>query len=329
MKYIFFAFLAFLFSCQSLEVNTILVQNTGQTQGTFYHIQYMSENGESYKNQIDSLLLEIDSSLSTYVGFSIISRANRGEKVKVDQMFLNVFYAADKVFLESEGLFDCSIAPLTNYWGFGPDNDVLKVDSVEVAKRLKLVDYSKLEIINDSLTLPTGMQLDYNSIAQGYSVDVVADYLSSKGIVDYLVEIGGELTAKGVNSDSDFWWIGIDKPSEETDYNSRYQIILPLENSSLATSGNYRKYKEIDGIKYSHTISTETGYFAKNRMLSVTVIHPSCMLSDAYATAFMCMGIKKSKEFARDNSDLKLYFVYSDKNGNWETFSTKNLEISE
>ena len=329
MKYIFFAFLAFLFSCQSLEVNTILVQNTGQTQGTFYHIQYMSENGESYKNQIDSLLLEIDSSLSNYVDFSIISRANRGEKVKVDQMFLNVFYAADKVFLESEGLFDCSIAPLTNYWGFGPDNDVLKVDSVEVAKKLKLVDYSKLEIINDSLTLPTGMQLDYNSIAQGYSVDVVADYLSSKGIVDYLVEIGGELTAKGVNSDSDFWWIGIDKPSEETDYNSRYQIILPLENSSLATSGNYRKYKEIDGIKYSHTISTETGYFAKNRMLSVTVIHPSCMLSDAYATAFMCMGIKQSKEFARDNPDLKLYFVYSDKNGNWETFSTKNLEISE
>ncbi|MGY8951143.1 MAG: FAD:protein FMN transferase [Flavobacteriales bacterium] len=329
MKYIFFAFLAFLFSCTSSEVNTILVQNTGQTQGTFYHIQYMSENGESYKNQIDSLLLEIDSSLSTYVDFSIISRANRGEKVKVDQMFLNVFYAADKVFLESEGLFDCSIAPLTNYWGFGPDNDVLKVDSVEVAKRLKLVDYSKLEIINDSLMLPTGMQLDYNSIAQGYSVDVVADYLSSKGIVDYLVEIGGELTAKGVNSDSDFWWIGIDKPSEETDYNSRYQIILPLENSSLATSGNYRKYKEIDGIKYSHTISTETGYFAKNRMLSVTVIHPSCMLSDAYATAFMCMGIKQSKEFARDNPDLKLYFVYSDKNGNWETFSTKNLEISE
>jgi len=329
MKYIFFAFLAFLFSCTSSELNTILVQNTGQTQGTFYHIQYMSEKGESYKNQIDSLLLEIDSSLSTYVDFSIISRANRGEKVKVDQMFLNVFYAADKVFLESEGLFDCSIAPLTNYWGFGPDNDVLKLDSVEVAKRLKLVDYSKLEIINDSLTLPKGMQLDYNSIAQGYSVDVVADYLYSRGIVDYLVEIGGELTAKGVNSDSDFWWIGIDKPSEETDYNSRYQIILPLENSSLATSGNYRKYKEIDGIKYSHTISTETGYFAKNRMLSVTVIHPSCMLSDAYATAFMCMGIKKSKEFARDNPDLKLYFVYSDKLGNWKTFSTQNLGISE
>ena len=307
----------------------ILVSNTGQTQGTFYHIQYISEGGENYKSQIDSLLHLVDNSLSTWKENSLISRINRGEKVKVDKMFSDVFYAAEKVYLESDSLFDCSIAPLTNYWGFGPDNDVLKVDSVEVAKRLKLVDYSKLEIINDSLTLPTGMQLDYNSIAQGYSVDVVADYLSSKGIVDYLVEIGGELTAKGVNSDSDFWWIGIDKPSEETDYNSRYQIILPLENSSLATSGNYRKYKEIDGIKYSHTISTETGYFAKNRMLSVTVIHPSCMLSDAYATAFMCMGIKKSKEFARDNPDLKLYFVYSDKNGNWKTFSTRNLEISE
>ena len=329
MRYFLLSFFTLLFSCTNSQVNNILVQNTGQTQGTFYHIQYMSEGGENYKFQIDSLLSEIDSSLSTYVEFSLISQLNKGNKLKVDKMFSDVFYAAEKVYIESEGLFDCSVAPLTNYWGFGTNDKPLVIDSVEVSKRLKLVDYSKVKIINDSLLLPTGMQLDYNSIAQGYSVDVVDAYLSSKGIVDFLVEIGGELSAKGVNPDNKFWLVGIDKPSEETDYDSRYQIILPLENSCLATSGNYRKYKEVDGIKYSHTISTETGYFAKNRMLSATVIHPSCMFSDAYATAFMCMGIKKSKEFLLTHTSLKVYFVYSDKNGNWKTFSTENLEISE
>ena len=307
----------------------ILVSNTGQTQGTFYHIQYISEGGENYKSQIDSLLHLVDNSLSTWKENSLISRINRGEKVKVDKMFSDVFSAAEKVYLESDSLFDCSIAPLTNYWGFGPENVSLVVDSFEVSRRLKLVNSSRLKIINDSLLLPKGMQLDYNSIAQGYSVDVISDYLFSKGVSDYLVEIGGELTARGVNPDGEYWTIGIMKPQEEMDISDRFQFIISLENTSLATSGNYRKYKEINGVKYSHTISTKTGYFAKNRMLSATVIHPSCMLSDAYATAFMCMGIKKSKDFLLTHTELKVYFVYSDKQGNWKTFSTENLEISE
>jgi thiamine biosynthesis lipoprotein len=307
----------------------ILVSNTGQTQGTFYHIQYISEGGENYKSQIDNLLHLVDNSLSTWKENSLISRINRGEKVKVDKMFSDVFSAAEKVYLESDSLFDCSIAPLTNYWGFGPENVSLVVDSFEVSRRLKLVNYSRLKIINDSLLLPKGMRLDYNSIAQGYSVDVISDYLFSKGVSDYLVEIGGELTARGVNPDGEYWTIGIKKPQEEMDISDRFQFIISLENTSLATSGNYRKYKEINGVKYSHTISTKTGYFAKNRMLSVTVIHPSCMFSDAYATAFMCMGIKKSKDFLLTHTELKVYFVYSDKQGNWKTFSTENLEISE
>jgi len=329
MKYIFISFFALLFSCSSSEVKTILVQNIGETQGTFYHIQYMSKGGANYKSQIDSLLSEVDSSLSTYAEFSVISQLNKGKKLKVDKMFSDVFYAAQKVYLETNGEFDCSIAPLTNYWGFGPESDLFEVDSLEVSKILKLVDYSRINIINDSLLLPKGMQLDYNSIAQGYSVDVVSNFLFEKGIQNYLVEIGGELKAKGVNPDDKFWTVGIDKPQEEMDVSDRFQFIISLENTSLATSGNYRKYKEINGVKYSHTISTRTGYFAENRMLSATVIHPSCMLSDAYATAFMCMGIRKSKEFAKNNPDLKLYFVYSDKDGNWKTFSTKNLEVSE
>ena len=328
MKYIYSLFLIINVSCVT-KTTHILVSNTGQTQGTFYHIQYISEGGENYKSQIDSLLHLVDNSLSTWKENSLISRINRGEKVKVDKMLSDVFYAAEKVYLESDSLFDCSIAPLTNYWGFGPENVSLVVDSFEVSRRLKLVNYSRLKIINDSLLLPKGMQLDYNSIAQGYSVDVISDYLFSKGVSDYLVEIGGELTARGVNPDGEYWTIGIDKPQEEMDISDRFQFIISLENTSLATSGNYRKYKEKNGVKYSHTISTKTGYFAKNRMLSATVIHPSCMLSDAYATAFMCMGIKKSKDFLLTHTELKVYFVYSDKQGNWKTFSTENLEISE
>ena len=325
MKYIYSLFLIIIASCIT-KTTHILVSNTGQTQGTFYHIQYISEGGENYKSQIDSLLILVDNSLSTWKENSLISRINRGEKVKVDKMFSDVFYAAEKVYLESDSLFDCSIAPLTNYWGFGPENVSLLVDSVEVSRRLKLVNYSRLKIINDSLLLPIGMQLDYNSIAQGYSVDVVANYLFSQGVSDYLVEIGGELTARGVNPDGEYWTVGIDKPQEEMDLSDRFQFIISLENTSLATSGNYRKYKEINGVKYSHTISTETGYFAQNRMLSVTVLHPSCMLSDAYATAFMCMGIKKSKELVSKHPELEVYFVYSDKQGNWKIFVSENLE---
>ena len=328
MKYILISF-AFLFSACSSRFTDILVKNTGETQGTFYHIQYVSKEGKDYKQQIDSLLLEIDSSLSTYKEYSLISRLNKGEKLKVDNFFEEVFYAAEKIYKESEGMFDCSVAPLSNYWGFGFEDNLSEIDSSEVKRRLNLVDFSKIKILNDSLLLPKGMQLDFNSIAQGYSVDVVASFLESKGIKNYLVEIGGELKANGVNSDNKIWLIGIEKPTENMEKNKGYQIILPLKNSSLATSGNYRKFKEIDGVKYSHTISTKTGYFAKNRMLSVTVIHPSCMLSDAYATAFMAMGIKKSKEFANSHSELKVYIVYSDQQGDWKTFFTENLEIPE
>jgi len=328
MKYILISFV-FLFSACSSEVTNILVRNTGETQGTFYHIQYISEGGKDYKQQMDSLLLEIDSSLSTYKEYSLISRLNKGEILKVDIFFEEVFNAAEKVYTESDGDFDCSIAPLSNYWGFGFEDNLSEIDSSEVKRRLNLVDFPKIKIVDDSLLLPHGMQLYFNSIAQGYSVDVVASFLERQGIKNYLVEIGGELKANGVNSENKIWLIGIDKPIENTETNKEYQIILPLKNSSLATSGNYRKFKEINGIKYSHTISTKTGYFAKNRMLSVTVIHPSCMLSDAYATAFMAMGIKKSKEFINLHPELKVYIVYSDKKGDWTTFSTENLEIPE
>lgn len=331
MKHLFILFMPFLFSCSqpnkqivSQSTEKILIDNTGKTQGTSFHIQYLSFEGEDYKEQIDSLLSEIDSSLSTYKKYSLISKINQGEGRRLDQMFLDIFYASEKVYIESNGDFDCSIAPLSNYWGFGFEGDLYKIDSAEVKRRLNLVDFSKIKIIDDSLRLSEGMQLDFNSIAQGYSVDVISDFLRSKQIFDYLIEIGGEVRCSGINQEQVSWKIGIDKPSDEIDIEERFSLILSLRDESLATSGNYRNFYIEDGVKYSHTINPKTGFPAKNSLMSVSVIHESCMYADAYATAFMTMGVKQTIEFLEDHKEIEAYLIYSE-NGKWKEFMTEGI----
>ena len=153
-----------------------------------------------------------------------------------------------------------------------------------------------------------------------------ARFLESQSISNYLIEVGGEILAKGRNPDKDFWRVGVDKPVETINYDQRFQFILELDNKALATSGNYRKFYEKDGVKYAHTINPFTGFPANNRLLSVTVIHNKCILADAYATACMAMGVKKSKEFALQNSDIEIYLVYTGRDGDWKTYISPNLE---
>jgi thiamine biosynthesis lipoprotein len=321
MKNIFYLFGLILCACSSPD-NRILVKNLGEAQGSYYHIQYLSENGENYKSQIDSILLEVDSSLSIYKDYSLISKLNKGEDVKTDTLFNAVFLGAEKVFQESEGNFDCSVSPLVNAWGFYKNKlgDSLVIDSAKFRKFLPYVGFEKIRLIADSLVLPKGMSLDFNSIAQGYTVDVIAQFLESKGDSNYLVEVGGELLAKGKNADGNIWRVGVDKPTEDIDRQERFQFILDLENKALATSGNYRKFYEQAGVKYAHTINPFTGFPAQNRLLSVTVIHDNCMLADAYATAFMVMGVKKSKKFIKAHPEIEIYLVYTGKDGAWRTF---------
>jgi len=321
MKNILYLLVLALCACSSPD-NRILVKNSGEAQGSYYHIQYLSENGENYKSQIDSILLEVDSSLSIYKGYSLISKLNKGEDVKTDTLFNAVFLGAQKVFQESEGNFDCSVSPLVNAWGFYKNKlgDSLVIDSSKFRKILPYVGFDKISLIADSLVLPKGMSLDFNSIAQGYTVDVIAQFLLSKGDSNYLVEVGGELLAKGRNADGNIWRVGVDKPSEDIDMQERFQFILDLEDKALATSGNYRKFYEQDGVKYAHTINPFTGFPAQNRLLSVTVIHDNCMLADAYATAFMVMGVKKSKQFVKVHPEIEIYLVYTGKDGAWRTF---------
>jgi len=326
MKYNIFLLAIFFFSCSSSD-NTILVTNSGEAQGSYYHIKYMSANGDNYKSQIDSILLEVDSSLSVYKDYSLISKLNNGKSLKTDSLFNRVFSTANKVYQETEGNFDCSVRPLVNAWGFYSDRlgDSLVVDSSEFRKLLPYVGFDKISLIADSLVLPEGMSLDFNSIAQGFTVDVIAIFLESKSIKNYLVEVGGELLAKGKNADGNIWRVGVDKPSEDIDMQERFQFILDLENKALATSGNYRKFYEKEGVKYSHTINPFSGFPAQNRLLSATVIHDNCMLADAYATAFMVMGVKKSKQFAKSHPELEIYLVYTAKNGSWKTYISQRM----
>ena len=312
------------FSCNSEKNKDILVLNSGKTQGTFYHIKYLSSEGKNYQYEIDSLLLLVDNSLSTYNENSLITKINSGKQVITDSLFRTVFRNAKEVYKSSNGLFDCSIAPLVNAWGFG-FSEKESMDSSRVKNLLKIVDFEKIYLRNDSIIKPKKMLIDFNAIAQGYTVDLIAYLFDQKGITNYLIEVGGEIRSKGINADDKIWKIGVDKPTESIDSKDRFQFILELNNKSLATSGNYRKFYIENGIKYSHVINPKTGFPAKNKLLSVTVIHNDCITADAYATAFMLMGLQLSKDFLSKRKDLEAYFIYSNKKGEFENYVTDNF----
>ena len=321
----FVIFIFLLISCESEKSNSILVSDSGQTQGTYYHIKYMIEDGESLKKNIDSLLIVIDNSLSTYNPNSLISRINNGEIIATDSMLRTVFRAANEVYENTNGAFDCSITPLVNAWGFGFSNKE-KMDTARVIELLNLVDFKKIKLSNDTILMNKNMMLDFNSLAQGYTVDLIAHMFDGIGLDNYLIEVGGEIKSKGKNPDNNFWTIGVDRPTEIINPKDRFQFILNLFNTSLATSGNYRKFYQENGVKYSHVINPKTGFPSFNKLLSVTVIHESCMKADAYATAFMVMGLKKSKLYLDKNTDLEAYIVYRDTDGELNTFISEDLQ---
>ena len=327
MKYFLYFILFIFFSCSSSSDSTILVTNSGVAQGTYYHIKYMSNYGKDYHFQIDSLLQEVDSSLSTYKSYSLISKLNNRENLKTDTFFNTVFFAAKKVHLESQSYFDCTVFPLVKAWGFYEDKlgDSIEFDSLFFTSILKDIGFQRIQLFGDSLFMPKNMRLDFNSIAQGFTVDIIGQYLENKNISNYLIEVGGELLAKGRNADDDIWRIGIDKPLKDIDYNDRFQFILDLENKALATSGNYRKFYIKDGLKYSHMINPITGFPVQNSLLSVTVIHDECMMADAYATAFMLMGVRETKRFVVQKPNIEVYLIYTDQNGDWKTYISPEM----
>lgn len=325
-KLIFAVFISTMISCGT-EPEIVLVRNHGPAQGSSYNISYVTKPGIDYRRQIDSILFEVDKSMSLWDPQSTISKLNRGEKLKADPLFQRVYKRSRQISKDTEGAFDITIAPLVNYWGFGPENHG-DFDSARVDSLRNFVGYLRLAPNIDSTGLPKGIQVDMNAIAQGFTVDVIADFLHSKGIDNYLVEVGGELRASGRNVEGKVWTIGIDKPQENLDTANRFQVILALDSLALATSGNYRKFwvDEKTGMKYVHTIDPKTGYPVKTRLLSATIIARNAMDADAYATACMVLGLEKAKKLILENRQLEAYFVFSDLEGNWQIWETPGFE---
>ena len=280
---LFFMLLLFV-SCK--EKQATYVEDRGEVFHTTYSIKYKYTH--SLKPEIEAKLAKFDDSLNPFKPTSIISKVNNNEEVVIDSFFINVFNRSQEVSGVSDGLFDITVSPLINAWGFGFKN----IDNVtpEMVDSLKaIVGYDKIQVENGRvIKSDPRVQINTSAIAKGYSTDVIADLLESYGVTDYMIEIGGEVTAKGVNDKGECWHIGIDKPvDDKAPVHRELQTIIKLCDKSMATSGNYRNFYVKDGKRYAHTINPKTGYPAESNILSATVIADDCMTADAYATVFM------------------------------------------
>ncbi|MBI4930537.1 MAG: FAD:protein FMN transferase [Bacteroidetes bacterium] len=337
MKKFYWLSLIFFLACNSGEKQ--LVKLEGKTMGTTYHISYlssdkkdMSSNSTNFQTEIDSLLVEFNNSVSTYIPSSTISKVNKPDTmIEVDEYFVEVFRKAQDVSEKTDGAFDITVMPLVNGWGFGY-TDTIRMDSAVVDSLQQLVGYRNIGLIerNEKYFVrkkDKRIQVDFSAIAKGYGVDLVGMLLEERGIENYMAEIGGEVRAKGKNEKGEVWRIGVEKPIDDPSAaNHELKDILKLENKSLATSGNYRNFYYRNGKKVSHEIDPMTGYPALNNLLSVTVIADDCMTADAFATAFMVMGLEKTLNYLQKDSTLNVYLIYADEKGEMKVMMTSTIK---
>ncbi|GGJ88869.1 FAD:protein FMN transferase [Parabacteroides faecis] len=303
-------------------------EESGSVFHTIYHIKY--EGSELLTEKIDAELQKFNLSLNPFNPNSIISKVNQNEPVEADDWFIEVFNKAKEVSDHSEGVFDITCAPLVNLWGFG----FSKMDSVtpQMIDSIKqFVGYQKVrldgrKVIKDDPRI----LLNCSAIAKGYASDVIARLLEREGVENYMVEIGGEVTMKGVNQNGKCWRIGINKPEDDSTgiKNDVGEVVELCKKGGVATSGNYRNYYIKDGKKYAHTIDPRTGYPSEQSILSATIVADDCITADAYATAFMAMGLEKAREAAKNIPGIEYYVIYTDENGKHQIeYSTGMLQF--
>jgi len=313
-----------IFSCKKKEDYNSL---TGSAFGTYLSIQYQDDLHRDLTNTVDSLVRSVNKSLSTYDKTSDISRINQGDTfVNIDSKFIEVFNKSKRIFNETNGVFDPTIGVLVNAWDFGPEKKLKNLDSIVVKELMKQVGFDKVHI-QENKVIKENLKtyFDFNAIAKGYGIDVIGRFLESKNIINYKVEIGGEVRARGKSPSNNNWKIGIEHPN--FDGTQSIQKIVELNNESIATSGTYRKFKiDKDGNKYAHILNTKTGYPAKSNLLSASVIAPiDCADVDGYATTLIAMGLDKSKEFLKNHQELKVFLIYVDNDGNMQTYQTETF----
>ena len=306
------------------QKNTPYQHDKGMIFGTVYHVTY--QNSDNLNDQIVAELNKVDSSLSMFNKQSVITKVNDNQDIEVDQMFGDVFTLARTVSADTDGAFDITVAPLVNAWGFGFKSGNMPsrhtIDSLRT-----FVGYKRVEMHDNRIVkADPRVMLDCSAIAKGYGCDVVAELLRRKGIDNFMVEIGGEVVTSGISEKRVPWKIGVTKPSDDSlSVNNELQTVLNITDKAMATSGNYRNFYYKNGKKYAHTIDPATGYPVQHSLLSATVISDRCAKADAYATAFMVMGLEKAKKVLDRHRDLMAYLIYSDHKGEYKVWFSPSL----
>ena len=321
---ILFGIIALLTSCNR-QPKKIMLQ--GEAQGSYYAITYYDEQERNFQHEIDSIFHAVDVSVNLWVDTSVISKVNRNEDVTLDSIFVDNFRIAQEAAVLSGGYFDPTISPIVAAWGFSyKHGDSITPQLIDSLKQL--VDYRKVRIENGMVVKENpAMTLDFNAIAQGYTSDLIASFLGSRGIKNYLVDTGGEIMARGNKPNGQPWIVGIEKPADNWDSEQVVHTRIALRDKGLVTSGSTRKYVERNGKRYSHCIDPNTGYPVEHQVLSVTVMANSSVWADALASICMVMGMEKSLPLIESMDDVEAYYIYVNEKNELETFATEGFSV--
>jgi thiamine biosynthesis lipoprotein len=325
----FFILTLFFVSCQKKEAVPFVL--TGDAFGTTYTIQYFSETPIAAEKGIDSVIYAVNRSVSTYLPNSDISKINSGDStIIVDEIFRDVFLISEEVHNKSFGYFDPTVGVLRNAYGFGDSEALSQIEGKTLDSLMQFVGFKKVEMLADGRIKKEHPEIyfDFNAVAKGYGIDRIGKFLRDAGIENFLIELGGEILTKGKNLSKDsFWVVGVESVESDLDDRS-VTITLQLKNKAMASSGNYRKFRidSASGKKYVHTINPLTGSAIQSDVTSATVIANTCALADAYATAFMALGLERSKEVLEGLPEIDAYLTYNDSLNNPQAYMTKGFD---
>ncbi|MAP54293.1 FAD:protein FMN transferase [Altibacter sp.] len=328
-KFGVFAVLLVLLSCKNETSKVTVLQ--GDAFGTTYTIQYVGGDLAGIEKGVDSVIHTINRSMSTYMPNSDISKINKGASdLVVDTDFKAVFRLSEEVHKRSGGYFDPTVGVLRNAYGFGDENPLQKIDSTTLDSLLQYVGFDKVRLTSEGTVEKSHPEIyfDFNAIAKGYGIDRIGAFLTAEGVDAYLIELGGEILAKGTNpAKGQPWVVGIETVDSQLD-DRTFQITIQLQDKAMASSGNYRKFRvdSVSGKKYVHTINPLTGSTEQSDVTSATVVAETCAEADAYATAFMALGLKRSKALLEKSPQLEAYLTYSDTLDAPQVFMTEGFK---
>ncbi len=320
---IFAIVLAFLASCGHQPKKMVL---QGLAQGSYYAVTYYDEQERNFQHEIDSIFHAVDMSVNLWVDSSVISKVNRNEEVVLDDIFIDNFNIAQEAAKLSDGYFDPTISPIVAAWGFSyKHGDSITPQLIDSLKQL--VDYRKVRVEDGKVIKENpAIQLDFNAIAQGYTSDMIASFLESRGIKDFLVDTGGEIMARGGKPNGQPWIVGIEKPADNWDSEQVVQTRIALRDKGLVTSGSTRKYVERNGKRYSHCIDPKTGYPVEHQLLSATVLAENSVWADALASICMVMGLEKSLPLIESMNGVEAYYIFANEKNELDTYATEGFK---